>query len=70
MAVNTQPKFAKDFWPYFNRLVATVIVVAQLVILAIISWAILGRSKMKLDVSWRLSTTHRGFKVISLTALG
>lgn len=35
MAITTQQKFAKDFWPYFNGLVATVIVVSQLVILVI-----------------------------------
>ena len=37
MAVNTPQKFAKDFWPSFNRIVATVIVVFQLSIIAIVA---------------------------------
>lgn len=37
MAVNTPQKFANDFWPTFNRLVATVIIISQVVILAIIT---------------------------------
>jgi len=36
MAVTT-PKFAKDFWPYFYKVVATVIVISQLVILLVIA---------------------------------
>lgn len=34
VAVNKTPKFAKDFLPYFNGIVMTVIVVSQIVILA------------------------------------
>jgi len=37
MAVKTPQKFAKDFWPYFNGIVAIVITVSQLVILLIIA---------------------------------
>lgn len=38
MAINNTPqKFAKDFWPYFNGVVATVIFVSQIVILVIIA---------------------------------
>jgi signal transduction histidine kinase len=33
MAVTGPQKFAKDFWPYFNKVVTTVIVFSQLVIL-------------------------------------
>lgn len=35
MAVTKQQKFAKDFWPHFNHVVATVITITQLVVLAI-----------------------------------
>ena len=37
MAVTSKQKFAKDFWPYFNRIVAVVITASQLVILLIIA---------------------------------
>ena len=38
MAVKTVPqKFAKDFWPYFARIVITVIVFSQLTILAVLA---------------------------------
>lgn len=37
MAVSHPQKFAKDFWPYFNRVVATVIITSQLVILVVIA---------------------------------
>ncbi|MDB5160120.1 MAG: putative Histidine kinase [Candidatus Saccharibacteria bacterium] len=33
MAVTEPQKFAKDFWPYFNKVVTTVIVFSQLIIL-------------------------------------
>ena len=35
MAVTTQQKFAKDFWPHFHKVVATVITVTQIVTFAI-----------------------------------
>ncbi|MBC7459695.1 HAMP domain-containing histidine kinase [Candidatus Saccharibacteria bacterium] len=40
MAVAPQQKFAKDFWPYFNRIVASVIILTQLVTLGIIAGAL------------------------------
>ncbi|MBC7564790.1 HAMP domain-containing histidine kinase [Candidatus Saccharibacteria bacterium] len=33
MAVNKPQKFARDFWPYFNRIVVTVIIISQFIIL-------------------------------------
>lgn len=33
MAVNKQQKFAKDFWPYYNRIMMSVILASQLVVL-------------------------------------
>ena len=40
MAVTTQQKFANDFWPYFNRIVGTVITLTQLLILVILAWGL------------------------------
>jgi signal transduction histidine kinase len=37
MAVNKQQKFAKDFWPYFYRVVATVIITSQVIVLVVIA---------------------------------
>lgn len=37
MAVNKEQKFAKDFWPYFYRVVATVIITSQLIVLVVIA---------------------------------
>jgi len=37
MAVETPQKSAKDFWPYFDRVASTVIVMTQIVILALIT---------------------------------
>ncbi|RWZ78636.1 MAG: HAMP domain-containing histidine kinase [Candidatus Microsaccharimonas sossegonensis] len=37
MAVNKQQKFAKDFWPYVYRVVATVIITSQLIVLLVIA---------------------------------
>lgn len=37
MAVNKPQKFAKDFWPYFYRVIATVIVASQLIVLIVIA---------------------------------
>jgi len=36
MAV-TPPKFAKDFWPHFNRVVASIIILTQLIIFVIVA---------------------------------
>jgi len=33
----TRPKLAKDFWPYFNNVVGTVIVVSQIIVIALIA---------------------------------
>ena len=37
MAVKTTQKFAKDFWPYFHRIIATVIIFSQLIVLVVIA---------------------------------
>ena len=37
MAVAGQQKFAKDFWPYFNRVVTTVIIASQIIMLIVIA---------------------------------
>jgi len=37
MAVTKPPKFAKDFWPYFYRVIATVIIASQLIVLVVIA---------------------------------
>lgn len=37
MAVTTQQRFAKDFWPYFNRIMATVIVSSQIIMLIVMA---------------------------------
>jgi two-component system phosphate regulon sensor histidine kinase PhoR/two-component system sensor histidine kinase VicK len=37
MAVNNQQKFAKDFWPYFNGIIMTVIIASQLIVLVVIT---------------------------------
>jgi len=40
VAVTTPQKFANDFWPYFNRVVGTVITLTQLLILVILAWGL------------------------------
>jgi len=40
VAITTPQKFANDFWPYFNRVVGTVITLSQLLILVIIAGAL------------------------------
>lgn len=37
MAVTRPQRFAKDFWPYFNRVVTSIIVISQVVILLVIA---------------------------------
>ena len=37
MAVNKPQKFAKDFWPYFYRVIATVIATSQVIVLIVIA---------------------------------
>lgn len=37
MAVNKPQKFAKDFWPYFYHVIATVIITSQVVVLVVIA---------------------------------
>jgi signal transduction histidine kinase len=37
VAVVSQQKFAKDFWPYFNRVVTTVIITSQIIMLIVIA---------------------------------
>ena len=37
MAVTTPQKFAKDFWPYFNRIATTVIIAMQIIMLGVMA---------------------------------
>ncbi|HEY8992905.1 MAG TPA: HAMP domain-containing sensor histidine kinase [Candidatus Microsaccharimonas sp.] len=37
MAVTTPQRFAKDFWPYFTRIVTTVIIFSQVIMLVVIA---------------------------------
>jgi ABC-type protease/lipase transport system fused ATPase/permease subunit len=37
MAVNKPQKFAKDFWPYYHRVVALVIIFSQVVTLVVLA---------------------------------
>jgi len=40
VAINRPQRFAKDFWPYFNRLLTNIIVLTQFVILAVVGGAL------------------------------
>jgi len=52
VAVNTPQRFARDFWPYFNRIVASVIVLTQLITTIIIAGSLymLGYAEENLPV--------------------